>query len=327
MTKFLPCFLLILWSWPIGLGAQEEREVLLSLGYSPDQYVAFYLPTDTPSPDSAVILLAFHPFHSSRWNGRTWEKALQPLAEQQQCILICPDGGADHRSDGYMDLVAAKRALDSVIHLTGIQSPQVITIGFGHGAKAALNFALNYPTLVKGAVLWATPAEHIPEIHEAHPQAARQMFYLINGSRDALSNRFFPLRQALIRLGATCGYQILEQSGHNLRQLNEVFGQGVRWVMKQPVRPAGIKVHSVRHPRFQLYPNPARPGQPLQIQFLDGPGPILEMRVFDTAGLLKQVVYRPERQYWIAPTLPGNYVISAYTADEVFSYRLWIQAR
>lgn len=329
MNKLIPLLIFLYLCSPSGLGAQEDREVLLSLGFTPDQFFAFYLPTDYHPHDSSVILLAFHPYHSARWNGRTWEKALQPLAEQQQSILICPDGGADHRTDGYVDLIYAKRAIDSVCRWQGIRSPRVITVGFGYGAKAALMFALNYPSLTQGAVLWATPAENLPEIYEAHPQASGQSFYLINGSRDALATRFFPLRQALVRMGGKTGYHILPEQGHNLRQLNEVFGQGIQWTRRQSDSPPTLarfaSFEAPRRPSFQLFPNPARPGQSLRIHFPDAPGPILEMRLFNEMGILKEVVYRPQTPYWKAPREPGQYVVSVYTADEVFSYRLWVQ--
>ncbi|MEO1448228.1 MAG: hypothetical protein AAFV07_01805, partial [Bacteroidota bacterium] len=191
-----------------------------------------------------------------------------------------------------------------------------------------LMFALNYPEITQGAILWATPAEHLPEIHEAHPQASGQSFYLINGSQDALATRFFPLRQALVRLGSGCGYQILPGQGRSLVQLKEVLSQGIIWMEEKLATPPPafhLTRDQAQKPGFQLFPNPAAPNQQLQIQFTHAPGSILEMRLFNEAGILKEVIYAPETSKWLAPETKGNYVVSLYTRDEVFSYRLWVQ--
>ena len=73
-----------------------------------------YVPASYNSSNPSKLMVGFHPFNTSRWNGKSWRDSLISFAENKDLLLICPDGGADGRIDDQVDYDCTTELIDSM---------------------------------------------------------------------------------------------------------------------------------------------------------------------------------------------------------------------
>src|SRR5690606_32821153 len=97
------------------------------------------------------ILLGFHPYNPGKWDALLWAKTLQPLAENNRYLLLCPEGGADNLVDStqFDEITELVRFYQDSLSLHG---QPVLVAAFSLGANAGMHY-YSGETPITGALL------------------------------------------------------------------------------------------------------------------------------------------------------------------------------
>ena len=102
-----------------------------------------YIPSSYNASVANKLMVGFHPFNTSRWDGKSWRDSLISFAENKNLLLVCPDGGADGRIDDQVDYDFTTALIDSMKVWYNVDPLQVFGVGFSVGGKAVYEYGLN----------------------------------------------------------------------------------------------------------------------------------------------------------------------------------------
>ena len=192
----------------------------------PDKKYSLYIPSGYSEATPHNVLLALHPFNTSRWDSESWRDTLTTCAEANNVILVCPDGGADGQIDDPIDTSFTTAILDSVENWYNIDDRKIYVMGFSWGGKTTYTYGLSHANRFAGfmPVGAAVTLAEIPMTWQAN--ADGKPFYIIHGGDDSPNTRFFPLRDAMINNGAVVADSLLSGVGHTIdfAGRNEMLG-------------------------------------------------------------------------------------------------------
>ncbi|HRI00947.1 MAG TPA: T9SS type A sorting domain-containing protein [Saprospiraceae bacterium] len=173
----------------------------------------YYIPTQY-IPNETKAVLAFHPYNPSRWTGKTWRDSLIDFAEQNNLMLICPDGGTDSKIEYPQDSIAIGMALQLQEAFYPYAKNELIALGFSWGGRTVYSFALNSPKQLQGYIPIGAAIDRLNPVVYSGSSGVKKKFYIIHGSGDDIQNRFYPIKNWLISEKACVQDSILPGIDH-----------------------------------------------------------------------------------------------------------------
>ena len=218
--------------------AQAQTRIDSSFAFQTDpaKKFALYVPSGYEAGVANKAILAFHPLHPVWGNSTTWCDILTNFAEENNLLMICPDGGADARVDDPIDLAFTTALLDSLRAWHTVDVDKTFILGFSWGARAAYTYGLANSDVFAGFITIGAFINGIVQVSEYLPEkASNKPFYIMHGDQDLVANiqvGFFPIRDALIDAGAVVNSLILEGVGHTIDFPNrdQILTDAFLWV-------------------------------------------------------------------------------------------------
>ena len=193
---------------------------------------AAYIPSKFEK-DVTNAVVALHPLNIARWNGTSWRDTLSVFAEQNQCFLICPDGGTDGRIDDPIDTTFTSMLVESIHTIYGINRSKLVLMGFSVGGLATYTYGLSHANNFIGFIPIGAAINGTNEIASLAKNAKDKTFYIIHGSLDDVNNRFSPAKTLLIDSKACVKDSILNDVGHTIDfpNRNEILTHAYQYIL------------------------------------------------------------------------------------------------
>ncbi len=218
--------------------AQAQTRIDSSFAFQTDpaKKFALYVPSGYEAGVANKAILAFHPLHPVWGNSTTWCDILTNFAEENNLLMICPDGGADARVDDPIDLAFTTALLDSLRAWHTVDVDKTFILGFSWGARAAYTYGLANSDVFAGFITigaFINGTAGVGPVFLANSE--NKPFYIMHGDQDLVANiqvGFFPIRDALIDAGAVVNSLILEGVGHTIDFPNrdQILTDAFLWV-------------------------------------------------------------------------------------------------
>ncbi len=220
MIKYISTLFMAI-SFSVTSLAQTQINNSVAFQTDPSKDYSLVIPTSYVEGESTAAFLALHPWNTNKWNGETWCEGLADFAEENNVILVCPDGGADGKIDDPIDTAFTSFILDSAFQWYDIDPAKLYAIGFSWGGKATYTYGLNHidkfaGLLPIGAAISANDVSGISQNIEGKP------VYVVHGSLDSPNTRFYPMVEAMESNGACLETNLLQGVGHTIDFDNQV---------------------------------------------------------------------------------------------------------
>lgn len=148
----------------------------------------------------ASVLVAFHPSQSSGEEmRRIVGGVLEPMAEQENVVVVYPDGYEGHFNDcrrvaSYSarkldvdDVGLTRRIIEQLVARKKVDAERVYAIGYSNGGHMALRLALEAPELIKGAVAIAANLPALDNMDCTVAASPSRFIALVEGTRDPIN--------------------------------------------------------------------------------------------------------------------------------------------
>lgn len=286
--------------------AQIRIDSSFAFQTDPAKKFALYVPSSYEAGVANKAVLAFHPFHAVWGNSTTWCNILANFAEENNVLMVCPDGGPnDLRVDDPIDIAFTTALLDSLRTWYTVDVDKTFILGFSWGGRATYTYGLANPDVFAGFI---TIGSFINGTAQVGPHllanSENKPFYIMHGDSDAVVNLqtgFFPIRDALINAGARVNSLVLENVGHTIDFPNRdrILTDAFRWVDSTSTALTSVSVEDalpdlIHQPGILRanYPNPFRhatrityavrqPGQ-IRIQVYNVVGQVIRTLIDET---------------------------------------------
>jgi predicted peptidase len=181
----------------LSLSAQVRIDSSFAFSIHPAKKYSIYLPTAyNPSVPSPMIV-GFHPLDIVRWNAKSWCDTLKQFCEANNVILLCPDGDADGNITDPIDYDFTTVLIDSAKQWFNVNANRIYALGFSEGGKAVYEYGLNHIDLFGGFIPVGPAISGSAFVNSTIHNAGRKPFYLVHGSLDANTTRYYPMLSAL----------------------------------------------------------------------------------------------------------------------------------
>jgi predicted esterase len=235
-------FLSIFFSF--GVFCQSKVEGVLNVQGTPRKLSILVPSRFKQGVTNAVI--ALHPLNTARWNGVSWRDTLAAFAEQNQCFLICPDGGTDGRIDDPVDALFISAIIETIPLLYGYNTNKVVLMGFSVGGLATYTYGLSHVDKFIGFIPIGAAINGTTEIENLAKNAKDKIIYLVHGSEDDLNNRFLPAKSLLIESKACVKDSVLNGVGHTIDfpNRNEILSHAYQYILTNSCSTTDIQTES-----------------------------------------------------------------------------------
>ena len=216
--------------------AQARIDSAFAFQTDPAKEFAVYVPSGYSASVANKAMLAYHPWHPTWGNSKTWCDILTDFAEENDLLLFCPDGGDNGRVDDAIDKAFTTALLDSISTWYNIDTNKVFAMGFSWGARATYTYGLEHVETFAGFLTIGAFINGTAQVSEYLPEKApNKPFYIMHGDSDFtvdLATGFFPIRDALIDAGAIVNSLILQGVGHtiNFPDRDQRLTDAFRWL-------------------------------------------------------------------------------------------------
>ena len=336
MKKTILVIITILFSIPVI--SQQRIDGNFAFQIDPAKKYSLYIPSSYNSSIPTKMMLALHPYNTSRWNAVSWCDTLINFAESNNLILVCPDGGVDGKIDDPIDTAFTSTLLDSARIWYNIDNNKTYVMGFSWGGKTTYTYGLNRPTvfggyLPIGAAISGTSEVTIP----LQLKSVGKPVYIIHGSSDSPTSRFYPVRDSLISKGALVKTNLLSGVGHTIDFSNRdaILTAGFQWIDSVNCYQLTVNISTMKNKLlpYSFFPNPVHRGYPLKIDVsLKVEHQMAEITIFTLQGkkvtAFRQTIHTGINSFNKAFThLPvGTYIISIQLNDKkIISQKITIK--
>lgn len=310
------CFVLL----STFLVGQETIDQTLPFQTDPAKKYSIYVPSSYDENVPSKMMLGLHPLNTSRWNSTTWRDHLIDFVEENNLILICPDGGSDGKIDDPIDTAFTTVMIDSMIQWYNINEDKIFAMGFSWGGRTVYSYGLNHANRFAGYMPIGAAAQAFSGNESWFENAKDQPFYLIHGSNDSPSSRFTRFVNALERNDACVESNLLQGVGHTVDFANrtQIFTDAFNWLDSQECGVSSVdeKLNS----QVKVFPNPAKSGQILNIKT---ELPIEKIEIFNSNGKLI-LIEKNSTQIQLSKTrfTTGFYSIRIFTTSGMIIKKL-----
>ncbi len=304
-------FLLITTLQMSSILGQKKIDGAYAFQGNPKKKYALYIPSsyDSMSPNKAV--LALHPYNTRRWNATTWRDKLTDFAEMNGLILICPDGDADGKIDDPIDTAFTSSLLDSCYHWYHINSKKLFIMGFSWGGRTCYTYGLRRAYKFAGFIPMSPAINGISLFKNFLNNANNKPFYLICGSRDNPTQRFYAPMKALRNSGAIVNDSLLANVGHTVDYpgSTKMFDIAFDWIDSVSTRISTSTLLPNDIPGVTVFPNPVRAKQAFTLKLKNQSQDVF-LCITDVKGQIFLRRHFNDTEF-ILPGLPaGNYILS-----------------
>jgi len=198
----------------------------------PAKKYALYIPTTYDENIPSKVIVGLHPWNTSKWDAESWAEELSELAELNNTIVICPDGGLDGQIDDDIDTSFTTFLIDQVAAEYSLDPENMYLVGFSWGGRTVYSYGLSNKTKFAGFMPIGAAVE-LSVVSALLNEVEKLPFYIIHGSQDTPNVRFYPLRDALIDAQACVETNLLSGVGHTVEfpdQLN-ILNTGFQWLL------------------------------------------------------------------------------------------------
>lgn len=226
--------LILLFLLTTQLSAQEIITGSYDFQTDPNKEYALYIPSAYDASIPSKTIIGLHPWNTNKWNAESWAEELSEIAEANNCIVICPDGGIDGQIDDDIDTAFTSFLIDEMILKYNIDENQMYAVGFSWGGKTVYTYGLNHIDRFAGFMVIGA-AVTLDEVSPFSSNAKNKPYYIIHGSLDSPTVRFYPLVQELIAKEACVETNLLVGVAHTVEfpeQFN-ILNTGFQWLLEQ----------------------------------------------------------------------------------------------
>ena len=221
--------------------SQSQIRIDSSFAFStnPAKQYSIYVPSQyNPSVPNAMIV-AFHPFNLTRWNSISWCDTLKAFSEANNVITVCPDGGPNGIITDQIDYDFTTALIDSMKVWYNIDDRRIYALGFSVGGQAVYEYGLNNAETFGGFIPVGAAISGTSFVSNVIHNAGGRAFYVIHGSLDATSSRFYPIVNSLLANCALLDSNLMVGIGHTIDfpNRNAILSQAYEWVDSVNVTP------------------------------------------------------------------------------------------
>ncbi|MFT7587941.1 MAG: hypothetical protein ACI959_000146 [Limisphaerales bacterium] len=299
--------------------AQSSIDGTFAFDTDPAKKYSLYIPSDYDENEPHRIMMGFHPFNTARWDAESWRDTLIVFAETNGLILACPDGGADGAVDDPIDTAFTSALMDSIYKWYNIDEEKVYAMGFSVGGKTTYTYALSRPAKFKGLIPIGAAINNLAEVNATlQANSSEKPVYIVHGSADAASVRFYPVRDALLAAGAILNDTLMPGVGHTIDFVNRnsILSMAFQWIdsvncFEEVVEPPnGLQTpHSWT---FELNTNLIKAGTAIQLHLSGEFAAELELVLSSTSGIQRVLNAKPGfNSFQTSELAAGLYFISA----------------
>ncbi len=289
-------FTLLVLIFPLLLNGQTRIDGSFSFDTDPAKKYSLFIPSEYDGIESNKVMLALHPFNTDRWDAKSWCDTLIDFAEENQVILVCPDGGVDGKIDDPIDTAFTSALIDSVSLWYNLNFDKFYGIGFSWGSRGIYTYGLTHGNLIKGYIPVGAAINGTTEVNESLQLNSTGIpFYIVHGSSDAPTIRFYPIRDSLIAKAAIVETNLLSGIGHTIDfpDRNEILTVAFNWIDSVNCSALSIIDLTQLESNILCYPNPVKEGESfnLDLQQLNEGLYSVEIRSIDGRLILNQTKY------------------------------------
>lgn len=275
--------LIILSFASLACAAQTRIDGNFPFQTDPAKKYAIYVPSDYDPAVPHRLMLGLHPLNTSRWDAKSWCDTLIAFAETNKLLLVCPDGGADGAIDDPIDTAFTSVLLDSMQHWYNIDTKKVYIMGFSWGGKTTYSYGLSHAWRFGGFMPIGAATSGTTDVNGIIQHAAGKPFFLVHGASDSPSNRFYPVRTALIANNAIEKDTLMPGIGHTIDfpNRNLILSMAYQWIdsVNCAQITSGISQPGIEY-NVAIFPNPTN--GVINIQ-LEAPGNF-DIEIIDAFG-------------------------------------------
>ena len=218
----------------VGLSshAQVRIDSTFSFQTDPAKKYSLYIPSNYDPASPHRLMLALHPFNTSRWWAESWCDTLIVFAEMNGLILACPDGGTDGKVDDDIDTAFTSALLDSMKLWYNIDEAKTYCMGFSWGAQTTYTYGLRHVERFGGFLPTGSSMGGTSMVSSVLANADSLPVYIVHGNNDSPSSRFTPIRDALIANGAFVNTLLMSGVGHTIDypNRNQILSVAFQWI-------------------------------------------------------------------------------------------------
>lgn len=316
------------------LSAQTTIDTAFNFQTDPNKKVSIYIPSTYSQGTNNALMLALHPWNTNRWNGQSWRDTLIAFAEQNNLILLCPDGGSDGQIDDKIDQDFSTAMIDTIIKWYSIDTKRIYCMGFSWGGKTTYLYGLSKPRTFCGYIPIGAAID-VREVALVSDSAKNKPIYIIHGGNDAPSTRYTPLKNAMEVNGGIVNSILLPGVGHTIDfpNRNQIMTTGFKWVDSVCVNFSSVPIdtNSTSNSvdgynadlKFDIYPNPMQKGQQFVIETHSVDR--LKVSLFNSNGMLLWEKEINERSEIKAPPFSGSYILMIENGKESRSTQVFVK--
>ena len=226
----------------------------------PAKQYSLYIPSGYSALIPHRLMLALHPFNTATWNSISWCDTLTTFAETNNLILVCPDGGVDGMIDDPIDTAFTSALLDSMLLWYNIDTQKIYVMGFSVGGKTTYTYGLFHSWRFGGFIPIGAAVNGTTEVTGLIQNANSKPFFLVHGSLDSPSIRFYPVRSALIANNAIEKDTLMPGVAHtiNFPNRNLILTIAYHWIDSVNCAQLALDIKNIEAENdVTIFPNPA----------------------------------------------------------------------
>ncbi|HHG84544.1 MAG TPA: T9SS type A sorting domain-containing protein [Bacteroidetes bacterium] len=270
------------------LTAQTRIDADFAFQTDPAKKYSLYIPGGYNANTPHTMMVALHPYNTSRWDAKAWCDTLLVFAEANNLILMCPDGGLDGRVDDAIDTAFTSALMDSMALWYNINAAKVYCMGFSWGGRTTYSYGLRNPDKFCGYLPIGAAISTNTISASLFGQARNKGVYVVHGGSDNPNVRYWPAVNTLADSGAIVSSILLPGVGHTIdfANRNAILSTAFSWL--DSVCGAGPPVALVQADEFHagIFPNPVAVGQSLHLTWEGSLLARTQIQIWDVKGSL-----------------------------------------
>lgn len=212
--------------------AQIRIDSSFAFSTNPAKQYSIFVPSQyNPSVPNPMIV-AFHPLDLTRWNSISWCDTLKAFSEANNVITVCPDGGPNGIITDQIDYDFTTALIDSMKHWYNVDDRRIYALGFSVGGQAVYEYGLNNAETFGGFIPVGAAISGTSFVSSVIHNAGGRAFYVVHGSLDAPTSRFFPIVNSLLANCALLDSNLMPGIGHTIDfpNRNAILSEAYEWV-------------------------------------------------------------------------------------------------
>lgn len=276
---------------------------------------SIYVPSGYDANQPAKLMVGLHPFNTNRWDAQSWRDTLITFSEENNLLMLCPDGGSDGRIDDQIDTAFTTFLIDSMLQWYNVDESKIFLMGFSWGGRTTYSYGLNHADRFAGFMPIGAAMSGITGNEAYFSNANKKAFFVIHGSADSPQSRYFPFINSLDNNGACHETNYLQGINHTIDfpNRNQILTDAFQWLDGQNCASSSVKKNDVLSSKISVFPNPISINSELQI---NSDLTILKVELFDLSG--KKLTERSNsNQLKLNPVLSGFHTLKIHTSEGI----------